>query len=374
MRPDWLGRRIAMAHHASGAPPPRGNGDALGGGRAALLQFRVALLVVTALALGAVYFYTEIKGWSLLDAIFMVVITIATVGFGEVHALDPGARAFNIFFIIAGVLALAWAARAGGELVVQATVSGALARRRLAKMLGRTKDHYIVCGYGRMGREIVRELRGHGEQVVVIESGSAPEHASAEPDALHLHGDATEDAVLTEAGVERARGLVAVTSTDEDNVFIALSARALNSDLFIVARCDSTEAEGKLLRAGADRVISPYVIGGRRIAHALLRPNLVDFLESVDFMQAQAENGAPKLHMCDIVIGPRCHLDGRSLHHADIHERCGAVIVGVRKRDGNLHLGAPINVEVAEGDVIIAMGTPHQVARLQSLAEAADSE
>jgi voltage-gated potassium channel len=236
------------------------------------------------------------------------------------------------------------------------------------------RDHHIICGYGRMGQEIVKQLEGHGVPVVVIERDAESLARLQEAGILFVAGNATDDDVLLAAGIQRAKGLVAVTSTDEDNVFIALSARALHPDLFIVARCDSTEAEGKLLRAGADRVISPYVIGGRRIAHALLRPNLVDFLESVDFMQAQADNGSPKLHMCDIVIGPNCHLDGRALHHADIHERCGAVIVGVRKRDGKLHLGAPNQLEVAEGDVIIAMGTPHQVAHLQSLAEAAGTE
>jgi voltage-gated potassium channel len=361
-------------HHPTRAPHNRGNGDALDSGRAALAQLRMALLALALLVAVAVYYYAEIEGWPLLDAVYMVGITISTIGYGEIHPLTPTARAFNLLFIGAGVLALAWAARAAAELVVQATVSGALARRRLAKMLKRMKNHHIVCGYGRMGREIARELGEHGEPLVVIESGEAAEHRTDEPDALHIQGDATEDRILVEAGVERARGLVAVTSTDEDNVFITLSARALNPDLFIVARCDSVEAEGKLLRAGADRVISPYVIGGRRMAHALLNPALTDFLDCVGFMETRAENGEAKLHMCDIVVGPNCHLDGRPLHHADIHERCGAVIVGVRKRDGLLHLGAPKHIEVAEGDVIIAMGTKQQVAELRALARAVDGD
>jgi voltage-gated potassium channel len=360
-------------HHHSGCPITNDrSGETVNGGGAALRQLRLALLVVALLACVAVYYYAEIEGWPLLDALFMVAITTSTVGYGEVHPLTPGARAFSLFFIVAGVLALAWAARAGGEFVVQASVSGALARRRLLKMIKGMRNHYIVCGHGRMGREIVRELRSHGQSVVVIESGEAANHTSQAPEALHVRGDATEDQVLLEAGVERASGLVAVTSTDEDNVFIVLSARALNGDLFIVARCDSMEAEGKLLRAGADRVISPYLIGGRRIAHALLRPNLTDFLDSVDFMETRAENGEPKLHMCDIRIAPNCHLDGRTIHHADIHERCGAVIIGVRKREGHLHLGAPKHVEVNEGDVIIAMGTKRQVADLQALATCED--
>jgi len=373
-----------MASHASGAAPNGGNGDGLDGGRAALRQVRLALLVLLLMACAAVFFYAEIEGWPLLDALYMVAITISTVGFGEIHPLSPAARAFNLFFISAAVVTVAWAARAGGELVVQASVSGAWARRRLAKMLNHMSDHCIICGHGRMGREIARELRAQGRPFVVIEADGGGHQASRppgpgwrpdasglatpHPETLYVQGDATEDRVLIEAGVERASGLVAVTSTDEDNVFITLSARALNPNLFIVARCDSTEAEGKLRRAGADRVISPYVIGGRRMAHALLRPALTDFLEAVGFMETPADDGEPKLHMCDIVVGRHCHLDGRKLHHSDVHERHGAAIVGVRKRDGQLHLGAPKHVHVGEGDVIIAVGTKEQVAELQALA------
>jgi voltage-gated potassium channel len=336
------------------------------GDRAALRQVRLALLVLLLLACGAVFFYAEIEGWPLLDALYMVAITVSTVGFGEIHPLSPGARAFNLFFISAAVITVAWAARAGGELVVQASVSGAWARRRLMRMLNHMSDHYIICGHGRMGREIARELRAQGRPFVVIEADGG--HETPQPGMLYVHGDATEDRALIEAGVERASGLVAVTSTDEDNVFITLSARALNPNLFIVARSDSTEAEGKLLRAGADRVISPYVIGGRRMAHALLRPTLTDFLEAVGFMETPADSGESKLHISDIVVGANCHLDGRKLHHSDIHERCGAVIIGVRKRDGELHLGAPKHMHIGEGDVIVAVGTREQVAKLQALA------
>jgi len=363
---------MALHGHARRAAGPARADDGLDGGRIALRQVRLALLVLLLLVCVAVFFYAQIEGWPLLDSLFMVAITISTVGYGETHPLTPVARAFSLFFITAGVLIVAWTARAGGEFVVQATVSGAWARRRLVKMLKQMSGHYIVCGHGRMGQEIARELAGHDHPFVVIESGSHNGRAEQQPGALYVQGDATEDRVLIEAGVERAAGLVAVTSTDEDNVFITLSARALNPDLFIVARSDGKEAEGKLLRAGADRVISPYVIGGRRMAHALLRPALTDFLESVDLLETRPENGEPKLQMCDIVIGPKCHLDGQLLHHSDIHERCGAVIVGVRKREGKLHLGAPKHIQVEEGDVIVAMGTHSQVAELQSLARRQD--
>jgi len=365
-----------MPAKASHLARPHADGDALNGGRAALRQVRLALLVLLLLACAAVFFYAEIEGWPLLDALFMTVITISTVGYGETHPLSPAARAFSLFFIAAAVVTVAWAARAGGELVVQASVSGAWARRRLLKMIYRMSGHYIVCGHGRMGRAIARELRAHGTPFVVIESDSRNGHAHAGADngpaaqqrhALHIEGDATEDRVLIEAGVERAAGLVAVTSTDEDNVFITLSARALNPKLFIVARSDSNEAEGKLMRAGADRVISPYVIGGRRMANALLRPALTDFLEEVGFMETPSDNTESRLHMCDIAVGANCYLDGAKLHHSDIHERCGAVIIGVRKRSGQLHLGAPKHLHVAEGDIIIAVGTKEQVAELQTL-------
>jgi len=236
------------------------------------------------------------------------------------------------------------------------------------KAIARMKGHYIVCGYGRMGQEIVEEFLRHGQSVVVIEGHPEQIEVLTEREIHHVEGDATSDRCLLDAGIETARALVAVTNTDESNVFITLSGRELNPNLTIIARCDSPEAESKLARAGADRVISPYAIGARRMAHALLRPVLTDFLETVDMQETMIHNGTPTLQMGDVCVEQGAHLENAALGEARIEDLTGAVVLAIRGQEGHFRVGPSSEARLAAGDVLIALGTPEQLERLSGLA------
>lgn len=224
------------------------------------------------------------------------------------------------------------------------------------------RDHHIICGHGRMGQEIVRQLLRHGADLVVIERD--PEQVAQLQDAgiLFVAGNATDDEALLRAGVERAKSLVAVTSTDEDNLFLTLSARALNPNLYIVARCANPGAHDKFTRAGANRVISPYVTGGRQMAAALLRPVLVDFLEL--FLRAEEVD----MDMAEVSVAPDAPFVGQTLARAAIREQCGAGVIAIRGPDERFHTNPSPDYVIRPGDVLIALGTPEQLNRLEQLA------
>ena len=226
---------------------------------------------------------TVIEGWSFLDALYMTITTITTVGYDEVHPLSDTGRIFSIFLIVGGV---------GGALYTLTTVVGyfvegqfgsTLGRRQMKNRIARLKDHFIICGYGRVGQEVARAFAGDGMPFVVIDS-SQERIVQAEKDGFpYLLANATEDEVLKEAGIEKARGLVSAVGGDVDNTYITLSARGLRPDLFIAVRASDREAEVKLTRAGANRIVSPYSIGARRLAMLALRPAVVDFIDTVSY-------------------------------------------------------------------------------------------
>jgi voltage-gated potassium channel len=320
---------------------------------------RIALLAFVGLVAIAITFYIFDQRYTLVDAIYMAVITVSTVGFGEPHPQTPSGRLFSAAFIIASMLLLWWLARSAVALIFEERVFERWATRRRKKMLDNLRDHYIVCGYGRMGREIVAQFRRSKAPLVVIE------HA---PDALQLlqeegipfvAGNATEDEMLKAAGIERARGLVCVASTDEDNLFITLSARVLNPNLFIVVRCAAEGSAIKFERAGANRVVSPYVIGARSVANVLLRPAVVDFLDQV------LHSSEMDVDMKSVKVGPGSPLAGVSLGDLQVREQCGASVVAILGPDGVYHTSPSADEVIKQGDELIVMGTPQQLDRLE---------
>jgi len=221
--------------------------------------------------------YMGIEGWNYLDSIYMTIITMTTVGFKEIHDLSFNGKLFTIILIIGGVGTALYALSTGAKLVLEGELQEIYGRKRLEKKLKELKNHYIICGHGRMGKIISRELKGKNSSLVIIEKRT--EILEEKEDILILEGDATKDDILKKAGIEKAKCLISVLPTDAENLFVVLSARVLNPALFIVARASEEGSEQKLLRAGADRVVSPYHIGGLRIAHTVLKPAVVDFIE-----------------------------------------------------------------------------------------------
>lgn len=330
---------------------------------ALLSQLRLALsLLLLTVAVGAVG-YSAIEGWPAFDGFYMAVITLSTVGFGEIHPLSQAGRVFTLIYIVVGRGVEAYVLIVFTQIIVVEPLRDVLGRRRMERELARMSDHYIVCGWGRMGQEIVELIRRRGEPCVVIETLEEKCRRLAERGIIYVQGDASNDQVLLAAGVERARGLVTVAPRDADNIFITLSARALNKKLFIVARSVYEHDVHKLEMAGADRVISPYVIGARRIAAAMFHPTVVDFLD------LEVHHEDLEWELDDVPITADSCFAGKTLGECGIRRNTGCTVLAVRSGATQRFVSNPDQKTVFQvGDTLIVLGTPEQLQSLERLA------
>ncbi|MBI5740667.1 MAG: potassium channel protein [Nitrospirae bacterium] len=322
------------------------------------------IILLTALILGVISFgtfgYSLVEGWDLFDSFYMTVITLTTVGYMEVHALSKTGRAFTTVLILTGVGTMLYSLSVGAKILLEGEIREILGRRKLSKKIEKLDNHYIVCGYGRMGRIICRELSQYNAPFVIIEKG--PEvFSSLDKDVLSVQGDATQDIVLKEAGIEKARGLISVLSTDADNLYVVLSARGLNPKLRIVARASDEGAEQKLFRAGADNVVSPYFIGGLRIAHTILKPAVVDFIEFA------TKSGNIELQMEEVrVKGDSCIVD-KTLDECGIRKDLGIIVVAIKRETGEMEFNPKSTSVIRKGDTLVAMGETRHLKALEEL-------
>ena len=302
--------------------------------------------------------YHLIEGLDWFDSLYMTVITLTTVGFGEVKPLSDAGRAFTVVMVLVGVGVAMWFLRNLVEVVVGEEMRNLWGRWKMERKVGAMEGHFIICGYGRIGREVATEFARFEVPFVVIERDPDVVRELREAGVLVVQGDATDDGVLESAGVGRAKGLVAAASSDAENVFIILSARSLNPDLFIVARSETEVGQKKLLKAGADRVITPYAIGGRRIAVAALRPTVFEFLDTV------MRGDEVRWSLEEVEIRPGSELEGRSLREADVRGRTGAVVLAVKTASGQLLTNPSPDRPLEAGDTLIALGTFEQLEKL----------
>jgi voltage-gated potassium channel len=327
----------------------------------------VPLLIPLVLLAAGTIGYRLIEGpsWSWLDAAYMTTITLTTVGFGEVRPLSDGGRVFTMLVCLGGIFTLAYVVTEIIRFFVSGEIQRTLGRQRVERNLAAIRDHYIVCGYGRMGRMVCKEFEARKIPFVVVDRNEEINDEFPSPVGLFAHGDATSDAVLLNAGVARARALVAVTRSDADNLFIVLSARLLNDKLFIVARAEETAAEVKLRRVGADQVVSPYAIGGHRMAQAALRPTVVDFIElatRTDNLEMQIE---------EIRLKPGSALVGQTLGECRLRQEVGVIIVAIKQPTGGL-IASPSGDTVLDADsTLVVLGDREQLDRLEKLASGA---
>ena len=327
-------------------------------------QFRLALMALVALIVLGTFGYHILMRWTILDSAYMTVITLATVGYKEVHPLDPTGKIFTMTMVVFGVSIVFWAGASLIEVVVGEQVWHALQRKRMIKHISAINDHYIVCGFGRMGQQIVKDLTHENIPHVVIETNPEQLPKLIAQDIAYVEGNASNDKILIAAGIERAKGLITVAPTDEDNVFITLSARALNPNLYIVARSIQEENENKLRMAGANRVMSPYVLGGRRMATAVLRPNVLDFLElalHTDNLQLRVE---------ELLVDPNSRVAGKTMDVCEIRSEIGATVLAVKKATGKTIANPPPDQMIDPGDILIVLGDPEQLEKAQKLTEA----
>jgi voltage-gated potassium channel len=305
----------------------------------------------------------RIEHFKPLEAFYMTVITLSTVGFGEVHPLSDSGRLVVTLMIMCGAALIAYLSVAIGGIVVEGHLRRFLGGRMMRKELDKLKGHYIVCGYGRMGRIVCEELQGEGTPHVVVTNDEDDAEELRKDGRLVVLGDATEDEVLEQAGVRRARGLVASVSSDVANLYVTLSARELtvldNPALFILARADDDKAIRKLRHAGANRVVSPYQIGGSHMAMALLRPNVYDYLEVVQ------QRGGIELGMEEMKIGAKCTLAGQRLRETPLRQDYDIIVIGLIGGDGKMVFNPGPEQELVVGDRLIVLGGRRKMEQLQ---------
>jgi len=319
-----------------------------------LLRFRLAaILLVIVIAVG-VTGYTLINRWNLLDSFYMVIITISTVGYTEVHPQSQAGRLFTSGLIVVGVATMLYGFGVFAETLADNAFGRYRRERRLQRDLDHLHDHYIICGYGRIGTQIVAEFEDHKVPYVVIDqTEEAVERIRAEG-RLHIEGDASKEEILKQAGIERAKGLISAVDSDERAVYIVLAARAFNPSLYIVARAGRRESIRRLELAGATRTISPYLMAGHRMAELAIRPAMVDVLDTLH--HAEAGIGVEEL-----VVSPATAAIGKTLDASGLLAGDAARVLALRRRDGNLHVNPSGSLRLEEGDLVIALGTEEQL-------------
>ncbi len=295
--------------------------------------------------------YMLIEGWGLLDAVYMTAISLSTVGFKEVHPLTEQGRVFTILLITLGVGLFFYAIGSLAEGLIEGHLKGLIGRRRMLKKISRLERHYIVCGYGRLGRVICHELQLRNKPLVVVDNKQSAVQRAEKRQLLWVLGDATVDNVLKSAGIKRAKGLISVLGTDAANVYITISAKFLNPRVTIVTRAENENAEKKMFQVGATKVISPYKIGASRMALAVLKPTLTEFLD----LASHSVGFDLDIEQIEIVAGSE--LDGKALKDISLRERTGVTVIAIKKRGGEMSLQLRPEEPLAPGDVIVALGS-----------------
>lgn len=304
------------------------------------------MLLAGATGVGALG-YRLIEGWGLLDGVYMAVITLTTVGFREVHPLSTPGRIFTIGLVLVGVMTLFTAIAIVAQLISSGELGEPLRRRRMERRIDSLKNHYVVCAYGRVGRAAAGELKEQGVPHVVVEALPTLEPLMQDHGEPYIVGDPSVEAVLARAGIDRAKGLVSAVDSDAINVYITLTARTLNPKLYIVARASAPESVDQLYRAGADRVVSPYVLSGRRMASLATHPAVVEFIDMVTV--------APDLRLEEIVVRAGSALDGRTVGAAKA-DRDDVTILAVKKSGAALVPSPDSDLVLGAGDLVVALG------------------
>lgn len=317
-------------------------------------------LIVFIIILG-VTGYMMIEGWNILDALYMTVETLTTVGYNEVHEMTRMGRIFTILLICIGVAFFLYVAGAVVQFMIEGRIRTILGRRRLDKKIDRLKNHHIICGYGRIGRILCNMLTRKPIDLVVIEKDQELIPIMDKDKVLYLSGDATDEVNLLKAGIQRAKGLIAALATDTANVFLVLTARQLNPDLFIIARASQKESKSKLKAAGANRVESPYDMGAASMAQRIIRPTVTNFLD-LAFAHRRKD-----IQMEEIPVNSSSNLVNVMLKDSGIRQQFNLIIIAIKKLDGNMLFNPSFEAVVEAGDTVIAVGQEGNLQKLEKI-------
>jgi voltage-gated potassium channel len=318
------------------------------------------LVAITVTVLGGTLAFHSALHESWFQAFYRTIVTASLAGLDTVPATN-GARVVSIVLVLAGLTIIAYAGAVIVDTIAGGVLTGVLAERRKERTIERLSDHFIICGYGRVGRRVAEEFRAADVTYVVLDFKEDAIAAAKEQDDLLIVGDATVDEDLAKAGIARAVGIVVASDDDADNLYISLSARNAQPEIQIVARASNQDAEKKLLLAGADRVVMPYTAAGRTMANLVLKPQVMSFLDAV------TTTTGPDLHMAEIEVDGSCTNAGRSIREIRVRRNTGAIIVALRKRDGTFDTTPEPDARIEPGDVIVGVGTTDELQRLEDL-------
>ncbi|PLX65766.1 MAG: potassium channel protein [Denitrovibrio sp.] len=304
-------------------------------------------LIIATIFLG-VFGYVIIEDSSIVDAVYMTIITISTVGFGEVMPLSPSGKIFTVVLIIIGTGTLAYTASQFVDYIIAGELRNLFGRKKMENKIDALKEHYILCGFGRMGRIIAEKLEANNVPFVIIDP-TPRQSETAETEYLFVTGDATHESVQIKAGILRAKGLITVVDQDVTNLYIVLTAKGLNSDLYVVSKCAQEEAYSKLMWAGADKIVSPYTIGGQSIAQSITRPNVTNFVDMA------LGNTGYNIMVDEVVIAEKCKLDQVLLKNSNIRDH-GIIVVAIKKNNDAFIYNPKSEEMLCSGDTLIALG------------------
>jgi len=305
--------------------------------------------------------YIVFAGYSPLNALYMTVISITTVGYGEIEPLSGFGRLYTLGVIIVGFILVGYSVSVITEKFIEGIVTLDRRRKNMIRLISDLTNHYIICGYGRIGKIIVDELSKSKKDVVIIENNKEYYDELLRSENLFLIGDATDDELLMEAGVDKAKGLIATLPKDSDNLFVTLTAKQLNRNLFIIARANHETSEKKFLRAGADRVFSPYTIGAMRMTTAILKPNVLDFLD----FTLQHKTSENDIIIEEITLHKGSILAGKTLAESGIRKNYNAIVVAVKNKKGEMNFNPPFNFVLSESDTLILIAEKNDFIKLE---------
>lgn len=320
----------------------------------------VGSAVLVAIFILAIVFYMRVEGWTIWDSFYMTVITLSTVGFQEVQPLSVPGRLFTSGLILLGVGSFAFMAGSVAQLLVEGKINELLGRRRVQKTIDKLSDHYIVCGYGRIGSIVSREIKHDGHPLVVVENDLDTLDMLDRDEILYIAGDATSDDVLLAAGLERASCLITALTQEASNVYVVLTARQLNPSITIISRADSERHINRLEMAGANRVVLPHTIGGVRMAQSALRPTVTSFLEI-------AVRGGIDLQMEELHVSKDSTLVGKDLIESRIRQDYNLIIIAIKKSDSSMHFNPTPNYVIEAGDTLLAIGNQENLEQVTNI-------
>lgn len=323
----------------------------------------VALIFVVVTLLIGVFGYRMIAGYAWIDSIYMTVITITTVGYGEVHPLTPEAKLFTVILILCSVVIVGYAISVITEYIISRNTYDTLKLKKVQKQINQLSDHIIVCGYGRNGRQAVEKLKAYNHPFVVIDKDDEVIERHQDGDVLFIRGNANEDEVLLEAGIERAKTLITSLPDDADNLFVVLSARQLNKGLKIISRAEHETSQKKLKLAGADNVIMPNRIGGDHMASLVVVPDLIEFLDNLSIVGEEDSINVEEIGFEKICPGG----EESSIKNIDLRYKTGCTIIGYKSPDGKYTVNPSADLVLKKNSKLIVIGRPEQIVNLHHI-------